>query len=74
MKKFEVRIESVSYVIIEAETAEEAKRLAEKAYKIDFDTRRLEVSDSYDEFEVVEPREGTALAVLLDKIRQNNHR
>lgn len=74
MKKFEIRIKSVSRVLIEAETVEQAKSIAEKGCEIDFNTEVMEVLDSYDEFDVVEPREGTALAILLGKIRRNNHR
>lgn len=53
MKKFEIRIESVSRVIIEAETAEQAKAIAEKGYEVDFNTELIEVLDSFDTFKVV---------------------
>lgn len=53
MQKFEIRIESVSRVIIEAETAEQAKAIAEKGYAVDFNTELMEVWDSFDELMVV---------------------
>ena len=54
MEKFVVRIESVSRVVVEAESAEQAKAMAEKGYEIDFNTELLEVWDSYDEMSVEE--------------------
>ena len=54
MAKFNVRVESVSHLVIEAESAEQAKVIAEKGYEIDYNTDFVEVWDSYDVINVEE--------------------
>ena len=54
MKKYEVRVESVTRFYVEAETAEQAEAIVAKDYKVDFDADYAETWDSWDEYEVTE--------------------
>lgn len=58
MKKFDVRVETVTHFYIDAETAEQAEAIVAKMYDVSFNDDGMYVWDSSDEYNVTEITDG----------------